>query len=401
MEPTVPYNYEKALDFARDVIILTSMANPNLSLNRGHTKAIEKIAEIWGVDLTITDKYPELRRVVDDLYGVADEEIRAKLIKPLWTEQRKQHAGKQMQQEWVPTFYNYDFKPYYFKYSTTKREYNAVSRGGSDAVKFALLARQAIYASYALQLSSNEMQFVGDLIKRVLEINDGDHEVFDPSKEYKETNNSGDIRKIQYLKKSKDSKVYGAVQHDITANQFTDWDNAVKNGYIAEMNLVTESIKRPGTGNSNVQKKLIMEDFAVAYLNVCRELTEMRKPGLILSGETAGDVSKNNYVFYVRPGILEELQGRFLPTVMHNEMITFPIKIKPMDSFGDLDNTPDNKRVWGVIVDVNNNYIKSMRVEIEQDNYGEAGFQNICTFWHDRAHVSGNSIIHVFRDPEE
>lgn len=388
------WTYLKAANLAADIV--ASSATFNLMWNGqidATTNAVERLSRIVGHPIVINEEFPELKGdAIEE--GIAIEEIHADLNPPIPWEDGKDNYGEPREQSWRPTFFSYNIAPYYFKYTLKQNQFRNVSATAQEKGLFLDLLLSTTANSVSLYLNSLCRQLLGRVIGYILKAENVNNEVFDPTKEYKNTHlNQDGTKELQYLKKDVNNEVFGVLMHNYDGtgvDKVADWDEAVKKGIINELHLIT-NINRPGYGTTTLAKKENCEQFIIAFDQIVQRMKTARE-GYCLSGVNCGN-SIEKPVLY----ILEDCPSYLKAYIYGNRDNEFrpDLNIKVVADFGkDVDSS-----VYALLVDPRGIKLHPTAFSTGVDNFAEKGFANFITNYEFRPFVSAHSFVHIFKDP--
>lgn len=383
------WTYDKAAALAVDVV--NSSATFNLTWNGGidkTTNAVERLSKIVGHPITIVDEFPELKGEYIPA-GIAIEEVHADLNPPLPVEDKDDNAGKPREQSWRPAFFSYDIAKKYFKYTIKQDQFKNVSSNSHEIGLFMNLMLSTTANSISLYLNSLYRQLLGNAIGYVLEGQNNNNPVFDPTGKYSPVTSN---KKLTYVKKDSNNTVFGIVMHEYDGtgeNKVASWDEAVKKGIINELHLIT-SINRPGYGSDAISKKEVCENFVVEYTKIFEKL-KTAKEGYTLSGVNCGNnigepilYLKDECIPYLSAYVYGNRDNEFRPN----------LRIKSIADFGNADSS-----VYGILIDTRGIKLHPTHFHADYDKYAEKEFINFVSFYRFRPFISAFSFIHIFKDP--
>ncbi len=390
------WTYNKAAALAADVV--GSSATFNLTWKGqidSTTNAVERLSKIIGHTIKINDEFPELKgEAVNE--GIAFQEVHADLNPPIPLTDAADNRRKPRGQSWRPAFFSYDIPIYYFKHTMYEKEFRNVSASPSDVKIFLDNILSTVANSVSLYLNSLYRQLLGRAIGYVLEAQNVNNSVFDPTAKYKPVT---DDKKLQYVKKDTNNSVFGIIMHEYDGsgeNKVEDWNEAVSKGIINELHLIS-SINRPGYGTNAISKKENCENFIIEFDGLVEKMKTARE-GYALSGVNCGnDIGKPT--FYIKEGCLSYLKA-YIYGNRDNEFRP-DLNIKVVADFGkDVDSS-----VYGLLIDPRGIKLHpsffSSGVDTEVEGNEKGGYSNMITKYGFRPFVSAHCFIHIFKDPEE
>ena len=383
------WTYDKAAALAVDIV--SSSSTFNLTWNGGidkTTNAVERLSKIVGHPITIVDEFPELKGEYIGA-GIAIEEVHADLNPPIPLVDAQDNAGKARPQSWRPAFFSYDIPQYYFKYTITEQQFRNVSSNNQEIGLFMNLMLSTTANSITLYLNSLYRQLLGRAIGYVLEAQNNNNQVFDPTKTYQAVTD----KKLTYVKKDANNLVFGIIMHDYDGtgdDKVTSWDEAVKKGIINELHLIS-SLNRPGYGTDSIAKKEVCENFVIEYSKIAEKLKTARE-GYALSGINCGNnigspilYLKDECIPYLNAYIYGNRNNEFRPN----------LNIKSIADFG----TDVDSSVYGILIDTRGIKLHPTFFISDSEKFVEKGFANFITKYGFRPFISAHSFIHIFKDP--
>lgn len=184
-----------------------------------------------------------------------------------------------------------------------------------------------------------------------------------------------------YLKSAASNPKYGVVFQDIpNSGGPTTWANAVSNGYIVELNLVTPI--------ADITDEKSASDFILEVKKLAEKLRHPRQ-GYSLSGNMLG--TRANLICFVKEGVIPTTEVTTLVGAFNKEYLAMPMTLKSVIDFGE-----GNDDVIAAVVDE-----RMTRAHLQvndSESFPNAENATIKFYYHmnELIRTSPNVFCHVF-----
>ena len=183
------------------------------------------------------------------------------------------------------------------------------------------------------------------------------------------------------LKAGTTPEVYGILVKKYTANDATDWADAVTKGYIVVLDLITTIAPPTDTTTANAFIKQIKKDVEKA-----NDISE----GHSLNGNTIGAVQ--GLTLILKQGIIPELEVESFAGAFNKEELAVPAKIVVVKDFGGADSG-----YYALLLDSRGMRLHNTYMATREDFNGDGDFLNLTRHTEDTAYLSRNTFVKAYK----
>ena len=204
---------------------------------------------------------------------------------------------------------------------------------------------------------------------------DSTNATFDPTQAYATINT--------LLKDNNTPTAWGILVKKYSANDATDWDEAVEKGFIVVLDLITEIAQPSDTTTANAFIKQIKKD--VEHANDISE-------GHSLNGNTIGAVQGLSLI--LKQGIIPELEVESFAGAFNRADLAVPANVVVVKDFGDAD-----ADYFALLIDTRGMRLHNTYNATREDFNGKGDFVNLYRHTEDTAYICRNSFVKAYKKP--
>lgn len=369
--------YEQIKQIANTWVAQNKISNPNFTITRENTVGLlDKIGKI----LTIEGVFIDRLGALDGEYlsfGKTIEEYAAMLVQPE-DYSKESSLLENIDVGYLPPYYSYTLGRKKFR---TQRFYNDMERAFHNEGEFGewvALVLKKLYDSVAAFRYSAKKQLLGRLANDVesYETTDGgESQQFLSANDY----SVGDGVYVE----SVDVTTFGIVIKEYSADDATDWDDAVAKGFISPLNLLSTIAKPTDTATGEAFVKEVKQKVLDA---------SFISQGNSLNGNSIG--ATEGLLLIVDKSVLPTIEVDVQAGAFHEDKVALPAEIIPVDGFGDATG------VYAMLIDrrgvkLHDTY-RAVRDFVDADNDSIKYIYHLeCTAFYSR-----NTFVHVWKQPE-
>lgn len=349
------------------------IASPNLSVTRDNIVGLaDKIGLITTLDTSYIDKLAYMDGSDLD-YGKTIEEWAIDLT-------LAQDFDPQGANALAPTYPT--FRPAYYsktlgrKFVPTTIPYGNIERAVNNAdqlVSVTSMIMKRLYDSEGAYKYGVKRQVLADLIAKC-ENAMGSTNEFDDGSTYA-------VDTLLVEDATAQVKKYGIVVKPYDSDAGS-WDQAVEQGYIIELDLITEIAKPTDTATGEAFVKQVKQDVEIA--------SDMNE-GHSLSGNSLG--ATDGLVLVVKQGLLPTLEVDVQAGAFNGEKVAIPSEIVTVKDFGD-----DTSGVFAILMDRRMCRLHNGYNRVRSDENGKGDFINYYKHFEYTAFTSRNTFVKVYRN---
>lgn len=337
------------------------------------TGLCDKIGKQFTLDTGFEDNLAELGG--EDLpYGTILEEWYQDLLSPADYDSKGEHALDPSDPTYRKPTYSYALDRKTIK--TTLRSYDVQMAVHSETEYASIVAMK----SKRLQDSENiykyqmKMEALGKLIEKIESAKSSSNPTFDPTEAY-EVND--------YVKDNDTPTAFGVVVKPITADEYDDWADAVDNGAIIVLDLITEIAKPVDTETGEAFIKQLKADVEKS-----RDVSE----GNSLLGNTIGAV--NTAKLFILQGIMPSIEVDTQAGAFNLSKVALPCEIKVIKSFGKY-----SGGAYAILMDRRGVRMEKNYSSTRSQENADGDFINLVRHLKFTIHVSKNVFVKVYKIP--
>lgn len=284
-----------------------------------------------------------------------------------------------------PPTYSYTLPQKTFKYSMPYNDFEKAMLGGTQFAGAVQNLEKKFEDSYQLWKYSAKKELLGKYAKRALDIRDT-AVALAVSHTYTDT----DVEKAVVVYADVDSvRRYAVIQHAFTTDATavaTQFVSALDNGYISEIDLVTELAEPSDTATGEAWIK-----SAQLYAGIQAEPNSQS-----LHGSPTLPTPDGERILILNKRLLPSLKVDTLAGAFHKEDLSIDVDVRSVDSFG---KDGDDAGIYAILFDkrgvkFHNSYLATRAV---QDGDGDK--MNFFRHVQDTPFYSPNTFIHVWKKP--
>lgn len=373
---------QSALTLPKIQALLTALMTSDKSGNAVYTPSFDNsllLLNKIGLDVTfpqyIEDRLPELNG--DFLAnGKTIEEFNQDLVLPTDPDSL---TPEEDLKAWIPSarkpYYSYTMTEQLF---ATTRKYNDLQQGFTSPSQTAKAIADILKTfgdSYYLNRYALKRQMFATLVALVeksRKVTGGDAVVFAKGTSY---------LKGQYVVDNATPTKYGMIFNAYTANDATDWNDAVAKGFIVVLDLET-IIDAPTDTASG--------ETAIIQMKKDAEIASDNSQGHSLSGNTLG--AQKYLRIYVKQGIMPNLDVNTMAGAFHLDKLALPFDIKVLPDFGDADS-----KVWAILVDTRGVRLHPSLDYVADTRNGAKGWVSYYRHCQYTPFISRNTFVKVYK----
>lgn len=198
---------------------------------------------------------------------------------------------------------------------------------------------------------------------------------------FNKANNYATINTL--LKKGTSPDVYGVLVKKYTANDATDWDDAVAQGFIIVYDLISSLSAPTDTTTANAFIKQVKKDVEKA-----NDISE----GHSLNGNTLGAVE--GLTLILKQGIVPELEVESFAGAFNRADLAVPANIVVVADFGTAD-----ADYYALLIDTRGMRLHNTYMATREDFNGKGDFLNLYRHTEDTATLSRNTFVKAYKKP--
>lgn len=176
---------------------------------------------------------------------------------------------------------------------------------------------------------------------------------------------------------------YGILVKKYTANNATNWADAVKKGFIIVLDLIGEVTMPTDTPTANAFIKQIKKDVEKA-----NDISE----GHSLNGNTIGAVE--GLTLIVKQGVIPELEVESFAGAFNRADLAVPADVVVVRDFGSAD-----EDFFAILLDNRGMRLHNTYMATREDFNGKGDFVNLYRHTEDTAALSRNTFVKVYKKP--
>ena len=178
---------------------------------------------------------------------------------------------------------------------------------------------------------------------------------------------------------------YGIVVKAYSANDASNWADAVAKGFIIVLNLV-QSISAPvDTTTGEAFIKQVKEDV---------EKANDSSEGNSLNGNSLGATPEDSLYLIVKQGVIPTLEVDTLAGAFNEQKLAIPAKVVVVKDFGS-----DTSGAYAVLLDGRGMRLHNTYNATRENANGDGDFLNIFRHTEDTAYISRNTFLKVYKQP--
>ena len=363
--------YQQLLQVIKEYVNENKISVESLSVTRNNIVGLaDKIGAVITLDNTFTDKLSIFDAGTMN-FGRTVEEWYEDLILPTDYDSEGAGALSPSDPSYRPVAYSYALDKKKFK---TTRRYNDVERAVNNEAEFVeIIAKitKRLYDSFTSFIYASKRQALGVLAKMCIN-------------EMNETavySASGNYSVNTVLKESSGSNTRGIVFKPYKSSLNLLWADAVKQGYIVPLDLVSTMSFPADTPTGEAFIKQVKKDA---------EIANDESQGHSLNGNSLGATS--DLVLVLKQGVMPSIDVDTLAGAFHQDRLAFNAEPIVVPDFG-----TDENNVFAILTDSRtirmfNNY-RALR---EQEN-ADGDFINYFLHTENTMHISRNTFVKIYR----
>lgn len=337
------------LDKVAKIVTYDTDFEDDLAWMDGEFLSFGKIIEEWAMDLMLTE----------------DEEINPATESNNWITPEDPHCR--------PTYYSYSVGGKKRRIKTTIR-YDDLERAVHFADQYASLIAmkyKRLSDSRNVERYSLKKEALAKYIK-FCEDESTTTTVFAVATAY----NVGTI-----VKKDASATKTAIVFNEYAANKATDYADAIKKGYLVELDLLFNIEVPKDTATSEAFIKQVKKDVEKA--------TKLSQ-GHSLNGNALGASKKGGLVLFLRTGIMPELDVEAFSGAFHEEKLALPAEIQVLEDFG------SNESAFAVLMDRRAIKYFPSYIAVREDSNGYDDYMNVTSHEEGTMAASRNVFVRVY-----
>lgn len=337
------------------------------------TGLCDKISKQFTLDTGFEDNLAELGGE-DSPYGAILEEWYQDLLSPADYDSTGEHALDPSDPTYRKPTYSYSLDRKTIK--TTLRSYDVqmAVNNASDYASIVAMKSKRLQDSENVYKYQMKMEALGKFIEKVESAKSSDNPTFE---------NDTDYPVNTYLKDNDTPTAFGVVVKPIKANEYDDWADAVANGAIIVLDLITEIAKPVDTSTGEAFIKQLKADVERA-----RDVSE----GNSLNGNTIGAV--NNVKLFILQGIMPSIEVDTQAGAFNLSKVAFPCDIKVIRSFGSY-----KGGAYAILMDRRGVRMEKNYSATRSGENCDGDFINLVRHLKFTIHVSKNIFVKVYKIP--
>lgn len=279
------------------------------------------------------------------------------------------------------------YRPVSFSYTAGKRTIpqtirnNDIERAVHNEGQFSEIIAgktKAMYDSETLFRYGMKRQALGILAERCVDAMDSANA--DYTLATLGTALSGDVSVNELVYVTEESAMYIAVE-DVASG--TTGTNAVANGQLIKLDLVTELAKPVDTTTGEAFIEQVKQDVEIAS-----DFSE----GHSLNGNTLGGNEEAGLVLLLKQGVMPKIEVQVQAGAFHQDKVALPSRVIVIPDFGDAD-----EKVYGMLVDARIVRLHNTYRAVRENQNGQGDFLNMFYHTENTAHVSRNCFVKVYK----
>lgn len=351
------------------------IATTSLTITRDNALGlVDTIGKIFMIDGDFVDDMPELDGEFLS-YGKTIEEYFIDLIPPMdkpdldsekYAEALKYYAPANM-----PTSYSTTLKPKVLPTSVPFNDINRAVHNEEQLVKAVTKITKKLSDSETSMIWNMKFQLLGEACKKCIEAM-STTTTFAVATPY---------ALGTYLKDS-DSDARGIIVKDYKANNATSWADAIKKGFIQQLDLVTTIAKPVDTETG--------EAFIIQLKKDVKKAKRISS-GYSLNGNNIGATSTMK--LYILEDLTAYLDVKVEAGAFHQDKVLAPVGVKEVRDFGDAD-----AKIFAILVDTRGVKLHRTYIATYDNTNGLLGFINYFRHCEYTAFLSRNTFMKVYKE---
>lgn len=365
--------YPELKSMISSVVTASNLSNDTFTATHNNVASlVDKIGRIFSIDTNF--KQDKLARFDSDflLYGRTLEEFQADLILPSAYDSTGANVMSPDASTFRPNFYSYTIgrkkiKQTIYNDNLERAVHNAEEFANIVAILISRLDDSAVQYRYGLK-----REMVGRFIE-LAEAEQGATSVFATSTAYAVGT---------CLKKSASDTERGIVFKAIANTNTDNWATLVSNGYIVELDLVTDIAKPVDSTTGEAFIEQVKKDIEVAG-----DISQ----GHSLNGNALG--ASAGLVLIVKQGIVPNLDVNTYAGAFHDEKLALPAEIVVIPDFG----ANASSDYYAVLMDARAMRLHPSYDATRENLNGDGDFINYVRHLEFTAHISRNVFFKAYK----
>ena len=370
------FSYEELLTKLNSIVTKSGISNASFNVTRNNTvELLDKVGKIGTIDTVFTiDKlaefdgeYLSFGKIIEDWYE--------DLILPTAYDSTGANALTPNDPTYRPVYYSYSVGRQKIKTTIRNNDIERAVHNTGELVRIVAMKSKRMADSMAQYRYGLKREMLGKYIELCEDEMSSSNTTFVAATSYATINT--------LLKKGTTPDFYGILVKKYTANDATDWDDAVAKGFIIVLDLIQEISAPVDTTTSNAFIKQIKKD--VEHANDISE-------GFSLNGNTLGVVE--GLVLIVKQGVIPELEVESFSGAFNRADLAVPARIIVVKDFGNAD-----ADYYAVLMDSRGMRLHNTYRALRDNANGDGDFLNLFDHTEDTCYVSRNSFIKAYKRP--
>lgn len=360
------------LSAASSYVVANSVSYASYTVTRNNIVGLlDKIGKIFTEDGNYQDKLAMFDGE-DLLYGKDIESWFADLIMPVDYDSTGSTALSPHYQTFRPAFYSKTLGRKSIPQTIPNNNIERAVNNQAQFIEIVQILTKRIYDSYAVWRYACKRQLLAILIS-LCETEMSSTTTFSASTAY----SVNDL-----LRDADTATAYGIVVKAYTADDADDWDDAVEQGYIVELDLISTLDQPSDTETGEAFIKQVKKDVEIA-----NDISE----GHSLNGATIG-VAPNGLVLLVKQGVMPEIEVDVLAGAFHEQNVAIPAEVVKVKDFGD-----NSTGVYAILMDTRGMRLHNTYKAVRENQNGEGDFLNMYFHHEDTGYLSRNTFVKIYK----
>lgn len=362
---------EQLKNSVKNIITTTKLSNANFVVTRDNIVGLlDKVGKIFTIDSVYT--IDKLARFDGEYlsYGKTIEEWQMDLTMPVDYKPNGETALAPHYPTFRPAFYSYTIGRQYIPTSVPNNNIERAVHNEGEFISVVAMTFKRLEDSLAQYRYALKREMIGKLYD-LCNINLSSVNEFDESLNY----NVNDLVKH-------DTSAYIVVKK-YSSGSVDKIDEAVAEGYLIKLDLVTKIAKPTDTATGEAFLKQVKQDIEVAS-----DVSE----GHSLNGNTLG--VSDTLVLLVKQGLMPSIDVDTLAGAFHLDKVAIPVEVIVVKDFGGA------TKPYAVLLDSRGLRLHPTYNATRENFNGEGDFLNLFRHTENTAFISRNTFVKFYTEPE-
>lgn len=370
------FSYQELLTKLQNIVTTAKISNSSFNATRDNTvELLDKVGKIVTLDTVFSiDKLADF----DGEYlsfGKTIEEWYEDLILPADYDSTGANALAPNDPTYRPVYYSYTVGRKVIKTTIRNNDIERAVHNTGELVTIVAMKTKRMSDSMAQYRYGLKREMIARFIDLCKSEMASTNTTFVASTSYATINT--------LLKDNNTPTAFGILVKKYTANDATNWADAVAKGYIIVLDLIGEVSAPVDTTTANAFIKQIKKDVEQAT-----DLSE----GHSLNGNTVGAIE--GLTLILKQGVIPELEVESFAGAFNREDLAVPATIKVVKDFGTADSD-----FYAILMDSRAMRLHNTYRAMRDNSNGEGDFLNLFDHTEDTAYLSRNAFVKAYKKP--